>query len=376
MPKKTILTFIGYYLPGYKSGGPVRTISNMVDLLHENYDFKVVTRDRDMLENKPYDNIKINDWNDYPHHKVYYTNKDTKLADVINKTEFDVYYLNSFFDYNFSIKIMLLLKAGKIPVKPVLLAPRGELMSGALSLKSFKKKFFIKTSNISGIYKNITWHASSEYEAEEIKREMGRQIKLKIAMDVPDPDLRKVERTRVKKADELKILYLASITPKKNLLFAIEVLNKVEGNFTFDIYGSIKDEKYWRKCLNHISGRIKDRVTYKGIVPNDQIHTIYPNYDIFFFPTLGENYGHVIYESLYFGTPVLCSDRTPWDRLDEFVAGWNIELAQQKRFVDRIDELTFLEDVEYKKFINGCSDYHNSFRNSNIKNDNLKLFYS
>jgi glycosyltransferase involved in cell wall biosynthesis len=35
-------------------------------------------------------------------------------------------------------------------------------------------------------------------------------------------------------------------------------------------------------------------------------------YDLFAFPTLGENFGHVIFESLRVGTPVLLSDRTPW----------------------------------------------------------------
>ncbi|MFH2030969.1 MAG: hypothetical protein ABIJ40_10190 [Bacteroidota bacterium] len=157
--KKVILTFIGYYLPGYKSGGPVRTISNMLDLLGKDYNFKIITRDRDSLDSKPYEGININQWNDAEKCKIYYLSKhksflftrnqaqSTKnkltnsqaLRTVINNTEFDQYYLNSLFDFNFSVKVVLLWKLKLIPQKPILLAPRGELMEGALSIKPFKK---------------------------------------------------------------------------------------------------------------------------------------------------------------------------------------------------------------------------------------------
>ncbi|MCB9211141.1 MAG: hypothetical protein H6609_17375 [Ignavibacteriales bacterium] len=60
------------------------------------------------------------------------------------------------------------------------------------------------------------------------------------------------------------------------LKFAIEVLNKVDGDFTFDIYGPIKDSKYWQDCQNAIDEKIKDKVIYKGSIHNDQIHTVYP----------------------------------------------------------------------------------------------------
>jgi glycosyltransferase involved in cell wall biosynthesis len=35
-------------------------------------------------------------------------------------------------------------------------------------------------------------------------------------------------------------------------------------------------------------------------------------YDLFILPTLNENFGHSIVESLSVGTPVLISDNTPW----------------------------------------------------------------
>jgi len=102
--KKTILVFIGYYLPGYKSGGPVRTISNMLDLLGNDFNFLIITRDRDQLDNKPYENIKVNEWNDAPNCQIFYANKKVNLRNVINAVEFNQYYLNSLFDVFFQQK--------------------------------------------------------------------------------------------------------------------------------------------------------------------------------------------------------------------------------------------------------------------------------
>ena len=45
--KTTILSSVGYYLPGYKAGGPIRTLANMVDRLGDEFQFKIVTLDRD-----------------------------------------------------------------------------------------------------------------------------------------------------------------------------------------------------------------------------------------------------------------------------------------------------------------------------------------
>ena len=46
--------FVGYYLPGFKSGGPVRTISNMVEWLGDEFDFKIITSNCDLGDTKPY----------------------------------------------------------------------------------------------------------------------------------------------------------------------------------------------------------------------------------------------------------------------------------------------------------------------------------
>ena len=51
------------YHPGYKYGGPIRTISNFVENFGDKFDIKIVCDDRDFLDTKPYKKIQINHWN-------------------------------------------------------------------------------------------------------------------------------------------------------------------------------------------------------------------------------------------------------------------------------------------------------------------------
>jgi glycosyltransferase involved in cell wall biosynthesis len=375
--KKIILTFISYYLPGYNSGGPVRTISNMLNLLAEKYTFKIITRDRDELEHKPYQNIIVNEWSSFKNCEIYYANPKSKLRKVLNKVHFDTYYLNSFFDFNFSIKILMLSKFKMIPAKEIILAPRGELSKGALSLKTIKKNIFLSLAKFLNLYKDVTWHASSEYEAAEIKENFGDNVRIKIAMDIPGFNQITSYKRKEKKKDELNILFISSITPKKNLYFVIDVLNNVYGNFTLDIYGPIKDKTYWQKCQRLVSDRLKNRINYKGKIDNNLLHKVYPNYDLFFFPTLGENFGHVIFESLAYGTPVLCSGNTPWDKLDEFNAGWNISLNDFDKYITIIEKLSSYDNLRYEIYSIGCSHYINNLFNDKQHNySNFELFKS
>jgi len=76
------------------------------------------------------------------------------------------------------------------------------------------------------------------------------------------------------------------------------------------------------------------------------------DYDAFIFPTLGENFGHVIIESLSAGCPVLCSDQTPWN--DVFRAGGGSVIPQLDdmvwaREIDRVARLPRAERDTMKR---------------------------
>ena len=78
-------------------------------------------------------------------------------------------------------------------------------------------------------------------------------------------------------------------------------------------------------------------VHYEGAITPSQIPAMFKEQDLFLFPTLGENFGHVIVESLLSGCPVLISDRTPWRNLQVDKVGWDLPLESPQQFVDVIE---------------------------------------
>jgi len=343
--KPIILTFVAYYLPGYKSGGPVRTIANMVDQLSHELDFRIVTSDRDSFDTKPYQNILTDEWNAIGHAKVFYTTPTKRslrcMARIINSTPHDVLYLNSFFRPAFTVQPLMLQYFGLIQKSPVVIAPRGEFSKGALELKSRKKKLYIAAVKAIGLYRNVLWQASSEFEAEDIVREMGTSVeKIIIAKDLPalphdDVHIHKKDRTV---EEPLRVCFLSRIDPMKNLDFALRVLAEVAVPVVFDIYGVIDKMTYWQDCqilIKKMPPHVK--VNYCGAIDHDLVLYELAKHDLFFFPTRGENFGHVIHEALSAGLPVLISDQTPWRDLESLGIGWDLPLSNQRKFIEIIE---------------------------------------
>jgi len=73
-------------------------------------------------------------------------------------------------------------------------------------------------------------------------------------------------------------------------------------------------------------------------------------HDLFFFPTLGENYGHVIMEALMAGCPVLLSDRTPWRNLTAAGVGWDLPLEQPERFSAVLEECIAMDGPTFTEW--------------------------
>nr|WP_305909925.1 hypothetical protein [Methylomarinum sp. Ch1-1]MDP4522864.1 hypothetical protein [Methylomarinum sp. Ch1-1] len=185
---------VAFYLPGFKAGGPIKTIQNMVTQLDGDLEFWIVTRDRDLGDTEVYPSVQPNEWMELDSSKVLYLSPDhfnvKSFAKVINDANFDVLYLNSFFDVNFSIKPLIARRLGLIKPCPLVLAPRGEFSKGALALKAFKKKLYINLANWFGLYTNITWQASSELEKIDILNALNVDpASIFIAKDLPEKSL-------------------------------------------------------------------------------------------------------------------------------------------------------------------------------------------
>jgi glycosyltransferase involved in cell wall biosynthesis len=346
--RPVILIFTASYLPGYKAGGILRTIVNTVDHLYKDYHFKIVTLDRDLGDTEAYDAIKPETWLKIGNADVYYLKKGNinlgeKIKKLIQNTAFDIIHLNSFFDPVFTIKIISYHWLRLLKKKPVILAPRGELNNTQLKFKWHKKQIYIFLFRFLNLDKQIIYHASDHQEANDISKALKvSALRIKVAQDLPKPVNVDARLGNYYPQNELlKILFLSRISREKNLKYAIEILQKVNVNICFHIYGPIEDARYWEECLVTIK-QLPENISleYCGMVRPEKVDETMHNYDLFFLPTFAENFGHVIAEALMNGLPVLISNGTPWTNLSTKEFGWDIDLKDRSAFVRVIEQFS------------------------------------
>lgn len=340
----SVLIFVPNYFPGYMSGGIARTILNTSEWLGNDFKFLIVTRDRDLGSDLPYENIQHGVWVSMGVSKVRYLSPNelalSALAQLVKETKHDILHLNSFFDPVFTIKLLLLLRLKCIHSPKILLSPRGEFVEGPLHIKYKKKKLYILLSKFAGFYNGIHWHASSSHESEGITKAMGIPASaVQTAIDLPIKDSGFIP-TGMPEGKELKVVFLSRLTREKNLDGALHILQLVRQPMLFDIVGPKEDIHYWRECealLAQLPSHVKAR--YLGPIPPEEVFTCLTKYDLFLFPSHGENYGHVIAESISVGTRVLTSQCTPWRNLVDDGVGWDLDVRDHAAFAKVLDDL-------------------------------------
>jgi glycosyltransferase involved in cell wall biosynthesis len=368
---KKILIFADSFLPGFKGGGPVTSIVNLVSLLNNDFNILICTRNCDFGDTKPYEGIKSNIVTKYQQYNVMYLSSMDKrnISKVINEFNPDLLYLNSLFSK--TTQIVMFLNKFRFN-KKMIIAPRGELQENALNIKSTKKSIYLFIYKLLKLYKNIDFHSTDEIETKSIEELFNIDTITQL------PNAVKIQNFEplTKNKDELKIVFISRISPKKNLLFALEILKDTKVNISFDIYGPKEDVEYWDRCkkiIDQLPSNIK--VKYQGsLQPNEIIKTL-RNYHTFFFPTLSENFGHVIVEAMQSGLVPIISDQTPWLELETQNAGYDISLDDKQKYINTIEELYLSDDKEYTKKSLGVTNYiHNKLDIDKLKKDYIYFF--
>ena len=362
--KPVILVFVRYYLPGFRAGGPIRSIANLVERLGDEFEFRIVALDRDVGDSTPYPNVELNGWVRQSNAFVRYVSPDAfglrQVAEIVRTTVHDVIYLNSFFDPRFTQQVLINHRLGRLSGRPIVIACRGEFSTGAMRIKLWKKLGFIKLAKLTKLYEGLTWQASSDFEAQDIQRSLsigqhigGRLVVSGHVSAAPDTmiagaagPLSSASASHLADAP-LRVCFLSRINPKKNLDFALSTLADVRAPVRFVIYGPIEDESYWAECETLISKLPPNiEVKLEGAVGHEQVVQTLAQHELFLFPTRGENYGHVIHEALRAGLPLLISDQTPWKNLCERGVGWELPLGDKLEFARRIEQVALWSPAE------------------------------
>jgi glycosyltransferase involved in cell wall biosynthesis len=318
-----------YFHPFSDAGGPIRSIENLIKLFPSSQYFKLIT------------SANSHQGECLPR----YLKSDCFVLEPVSGSEvffskssfksycnlFFLFYFNR--NHTFYINGLFIPRLSFLPTlicKNVIISPRGMLIKDSFGKMAFLKKLYLFLFK-KVISKHAVWHATDKNEALDIKSFFGANAKIQLIPNIPVKPF-EISKRYTKELCSLRLVYFGLIAQKKGLLVLIQTLKSLSYPVSLDIYGSVKDQSFWKLCLNELNNNNSlASFSYKGHANPAESQTILAGYDAFVLLTKGENFGHSIYEALSVGTPVIISNKTPWSFSDSSSPpGWVIDYANDE----------------------------------------------
>jgi glycosyltransferase involved in cell wall biosynthesis len=339
--KPVVLVALGCFWPGNDASGPNQSFIALATALQREFDFRVVARDREPGADS---SSAPAGWVDLGFAQARYLEIDRfgarGLRALLKQTPHDALWLNSIYDREFTLPALMAARLARASRAPIILSPRGEFGTGALEVKAAKKQVFLRLARTLGLWRGITWHATSEAEAKDAAAEAPRGARIIVA---PNLRLMLTPPPFAPSGETLRIVFVGRIAPIKGLAFALKVLARVRAPVHFEIFGPPEDAATYaeaRALAEALPPHIE--VEWRGAASNEAIVEAHARSDLFLLPTGGENFGHAIFEALSCGVPAVISDQTPWRGLQAKRAGWDLPLAKPEAFVAAIESFAAL----------------------------------
>jgi glycosyltransferase involved in cell wall biosynthesis len=324
-----VLVVSEYFFPAQRAGGPVRSLRYLTQRLGNEVDFFVCALDRDLGDESPFSDVVTGKWLKTDGCRIIYKSKRdyiTQIRSAVREIAPDIVYLNSFFSA--STRHLLTLRAYLGWTKTrFILAPRGELDPGALSIKSWKKQCYLFLGRVLQVFDNVEFHATCEQEVHNIRAAVGYPVITHLATNLTAQSPKLDSESRAKAEGAVRFIFLSRIVPKKNLEFLISVVSRLSGRVDLIVAGPVEDKSYQNALIRLCTVLPENiRVTFTGPVSAGDVWSVLADSHFFVLPTLGENFGHAIVEAWQSGIPVVVSDRTPWRGLAGKNIGWDLAL--------------------------------------------------
>jgi len=303
---------------GIKSGGPSRSVFNLVKGLRDKgMDAEICT-----MENPNNKNIEHAEWI----HEI--EGPQLNLFEIcfpFNKLMKDnigeIVHVHSIYSHPTIIAPAVARAKGV----PYIIAPRGSLYQNALKLKSFKKKLFNKLFLWRDLQNATVIHATCKEEYRQIRAcGIDRPIAI-IPNSIKCPSV----LCDVTPKDKIRVGFLGRMHPIKNIDglirgWAKANLGKRDDLELVIIGGTNFDyEKEYLASLHKLEEELDiQNIVWKGALYGDEkdnvMHTL--SYNVL--PSHSENFGMSVIESLLLGIPVIASEKTPWEELNDNKCGW------------------------------------------------------
>ena len=397
--RSRVLVFTDWYLPGFRAGGPVTSIANIVQQFRGEIDFRILTTNCEYGETRPYEGVAYDQWTGRGENlQVFYSSSGyrsssayrgiARLRDTALGAGCDTWYISGVYSYHFSI--LPLLFARRVPGLRVVVAPRGMLSAHAIGVKRLKKMLFLTVARAVRLYKGVLFQATNSREADDIRALFPRNEVI-IAPNLPRPVTTGGPLPGKKEPGSLKLAFVGRVAPEKNTLGAVEALRDFAAaagsnngfilgwgtrasrpagwngeqdvpqseqqeelrplpQIELRIYGQIYDQAYWGRCQELIAQLPENiSVQHMGAISPEQLPQAIGEVHFLLLPSAGENYGHAIVEALTCGRAVMISDQTPWTGVEVAEAGWAIPLGENDRWAALVAECVRMGQEEFDR---------------------------
>ena len=246
------------------------------------------------------------------------------LRRVLMQTKADVFHTNGLWRYCNHITAFV----ARLRGKPYVISPHGMLYPQALTISKWKKRllrwlfFDLDLSSAACI------HVTCMEELEHV-RELGFTNPIAVIgnpVHIPQIPIKK-ERT-----EKVTFGYLGRLHPIKRVERIIDALSdlSIEERKQCELLIIGTGEAYYENMLRE---RVRqfglENVQFVGFVSGEKKEKILSHLSAVFVPSVSENFGMAIAESLACCTPVFASTGTPWRILKEKGCGWWQEASKE-----------------------------------------------
>jgi glycosyltransferase involved in cell wall biosynthesis len=224
-----------------------------------------------------------------------------------NISNYDLVHIHALFSYA-STAAMTIARLKKIPY---IVQPHGLLCKWSLEQHTYKKKIYFQLIEKANLNYSQALHLTSESEQQDFYL-LGLDtesfvLPLGISPAKPIPYARERLRQKFKiPENEVVILFLSRLHPKKGLDYLIPALNKLsQYRFTFIIAGNGTPEYEEEIKSLILSNHIYNNTYLVGFVQEEFKDILIQGSDLFVLTSHSENFGIVILEALAAGLPLL-----------------------------------------------------------------------
>ena len=332
--RPVVLVAIDWYLPAFRAGGPIRSVANLIAALGDEFDFRIVCGNRDLGAEEP---LGVSGkWTAVGKAQVRYLSPEEWTAEVwrrlLVEVQPDRLYLNSLYSGPFS---RLPWKVARAMGVPTTLAPRGMLGPGALSIKPWRKRLWLAAQRLTGRYGNLTWHASTEQEASEI-RAWFPQAKIQTALNLPVPfqplpypseedfpegrsEGHPEGRPKSHNPSAIRLLSVGRVHPIKNYGFGLALAQSLSGPdrpVVYHIVGPLEDKEEAGRLQAQAKAIDFVELKLEGPVPPHETAAQFGWAQLVLVPSFNENFGHSVAEAVACARPAIVSDQTAWSAME------------------------------------------------------------